>query len=538
MKKKVISVLLATAMLATVLAGCGKEGPEETKQSSSSAKVESKVESSSDKVEEDKPVYPLDTDQTFTYFMSVNANWTSYAQNYGETEFAKALEEKTGVKIEYVHPSADGESQMISLFASSGEMPDIVETNWMSFPGGAQAAVEDGLIISLNEYLENGDLPNLKAYFDANPDVAKQCMTDDGTYYCFPYVRGSEKLRVTQGPIIRKDWMEELGLETPKTVEEMENILVQFKEKKGATAALTAWLPQCIQYAGAVHSFYLEGDVVKWGALEDSFKSAIETLNRWYANDLVYKDLPTLDNNVIQAAVLNGEAGAVYGAGGSALGTWLDLMKDSDTSFDVTGMAITYIPHMGNISAVYPGYGTAAISAKCKDPLTAAKYLDYGYSEEGIMLYNFGVEDLTYTMVDGKPIYTDLITNNPDGLTLSQAMTKYFRSAVHGPFVQQAGYIEQYYGKPQQQEALVAWTTNFDEAEKRTFPSAAVNTDEEKAEYSAIFNEVNNYVNEQSIMFIMGTRSLDEYDDFIAEIKKMNVDRMVELKQIAYDRVK
>ena len=46
-----------------------------------------------------------------------------------------------------------------------------------------------------------------------------------------------------------------------------------------------------------------------------------------------------------------------------------------------------------------------------------ARLLDYAYSEAGATLYNFGTEGESYTVVDGQPVYTDLVLNNPDGMT-------------------------------------------------------------------------------------------------------------------------
>jgi len=538
MKRNLVAVLLATAMLTSALAGCGKTNQEEVNASSTSTNVESSetvAESVSEPVEEEKPTYPLDTDVTFTYFMEPNTNWTSYAQNFGETEIAKALEEKTGVKIEYIHPAAGQASTQLSLYAASGELPDLVETDWYSYTGGPELAIQDGLIISLNEYLESGELPNLKAFLDANPEIARSCRTEEGNYYCFPFIRGDAKLMMSSGPIIRKDWMEELGLEMPETIEDMENILMQFKEKKGTTSPLCVNFPNALMFAGAYNNMYVDNGVVKYGVLDDCFKTAVETLNRWYANGLLDENFSSVKTADKQAAILTEKAGVTMGSGGGNLGGWIDSMKDSGTSFDLTGFRLPYAVYLGNVSDAYPGAGSVAISAACKDPLTAAKYLDYGYSEEGIMLYNFGIEGVSYTMVDGKAIYTDEIQANPDGLTQAQAMMKYFRASNQGPFIQDVGYIEQYYAKPQQQEALAAWTTDFDVYNSRRYPKATM-TAEENEEYSTIYNEIEGYVDEQVTMFILGTRSLDEYDDFITEVKKLGAERAVELKQAALDR--
>ena len=89
-----------------------------------------------------------------------------------------------------------------------------------------------------------------------------------------------------------------------------------------------------------------------------------------------------------------------------------------------------------------------------KTKRAAAKFLDYGYSEEGHMLYNFGIEGVSYEMVDGYPKYTELITNNPDNLTMQHAMGRYMASAYGGPFIQDKRYYEQYLPYEEQKEAV------------------------------------------------------------------------------------
>ena len=481
--------------------------------------------------------YPIESDATLTYFMATNTNLTSFAENFGDTEIAKQLEEKTGVKIEYVHPAAGQEKQTLALYAASNELPDLVEYNWYGYTGGPAQAIKENLIIPLNDMLESGELPNLKAYLEAHPEVDKAIQTDDGQYYAFPFVRGAEKLLVSTGPIIRKDWLDELGLSLPQTLEDMENILTQFKEKKGATAPLsTGYLKQTLAMAGGYLDFYVEnGTNVRYGVLDDSYKKAVETLRDWYEKGLLDNDFVSIDSQTLDSNMLNGKTGVTYAAGGSGLGKWLESMAATDPSYDLAGFSLPYASIIGNIDSPYFGSGSVAISANCKNPKLAARFLDYGYSEEGRMLYNFGTEGVSYSMVDGEPRYTDEINKNPDGLTMAQAMLKYFRASNVGPFVQSEKYIEQYYAKPQQQAALDAWLERYEIEAPMMYPKATMSADE-NSEYSSIMTEVDAMVKEKTTQFIIGTLSMDEYDNFISDIKKLNVERAIALKQAALDR--
>ena len=57
-----------------------------------------------------------------------------------------------------------------------------------------------------------------------------------------------------------------------------------------------------------------------------------------------------------------------------------------------------------------------AITSNCKNPELAARWLDYFYTKEGMLLNAYGIEGETYELLpDGTPQYTELVTNNPDG---------------------------------------------------------------------------------------------------------------------------
>ena len=112
----------------------------------------------------------------------------------------------------------------------------MIEYNFLSdFPGGPEKAIGDGYILKLNDLIDQ-HAPNLKKFLQENPDIDKMVKTDNGSYYAFPFIRGDEYLRVFQGPIIRKDWLDELGLPVPETIDDWTAMLRAFKEKKGAAA--------------------------------------------------------------------------------------------------------------------------------------------------------------------------------------------------------------------------------------------------------------------------------------------------------------
>lgn len=207
------------------------------------------------------------TDKSITYWSELNtvvaANYTSM----DETPMGKYWQKMTGVDIEFQHPAVGQVAEQFNLLMSKTTLPDVLEYSWLSYPGEPQKAIEDGVILPLNDIIDKY-CPNLKRYLEENPEIDRMIRTDDGTYYCFPFIRGSEKLLFNTGPMLRQDWLDELGLEQPETVEEWETVLTAFKDEKGAAApftyhyaaiSLTDNNPFAFAF-GAPRGFYLNDD--------------------------------------------------------------------------------------------------------------------------------------------------------------------------------------------------------------------------------------------------------------------------------------
>lgn len=486
--------------------------------------------------------YPIKTDSKLTYWVAMNANVSASASNIADTEFAKELTKRTGVEIEYIHPPQGQESEMFSLMIASDELADIIEYDWLRALGGPEKAIKDKIILPLDDYLKEY-APGLSSYLAENPDVDKLVKTDSGNYYVFPLIRSDKSLMISYGPVVRTDWLKQLSLPMPETVEDWENMLIAFRDKMGAGAPMS--VKGSDRYAlylllSATEEFYVEDGKVKFGPLEPEFKEATQTLNRWYNeklldNNYALNDAVTLDYNI-----LNGLSGATMISGGSGLGKWLDTMDGKGGSYDLTGAKYPDAPGGGAPKRVpfqlpYMGYGSAAISVSCKEPQLAAKFLDYAYTDEGHMLYNFGVEGESYNMVDGLPVYTDKIMKNPENLTVSQAMAKYMRVNYAGPFIQDKQYIMQYYGREQQRQALENWMSDYEVNQPGLLPPLTF-TSEESSEANTLLNDVNKYKSTEVTAFISGKRDMSTYDDFVDQLKKLGAEKIVKIYQDAYDR--
>ncbi|MGN0645126.1 extracellular solute-binding protein [Gemmiger sp.] len=542
MKKsnKVLALLTAVSLSAGLLAGCGGSA-----SSASSSAADSSTAADSANAATEEFSYPM-SGKELTYWCELNTNVSANYTNMGDTPFGQGLMERTGVTITYLHPPTGQLNEQFNLILADGDLPDIMEYTWQSYPGGPQKAIEDGNILALNDIIDQY-CPNLKAYLEAHPDVDRQCKTDEGNYYMFPFVRGDDSLRVSTGLMIRQDWLNDLGLEMPTTIDEWHDVLTAFKTEKGATAPFafeytTPSLRNNWPFMSAYNTtaeFYVGDDgKIHYGPAEENYKEFLTTMNQWYKEGLLDPDMPTAQLDQVSAKMTSGASGASLGWIGSRMGVWTTAAKETDPNYDLEAAPVPTLnkgetAKMGPMDNVVVNNGGAAITTRCKDIEAAARLLDWAYSDEGHMYYNFGTEGESYTMENGEPVYTDLILNNPDGLPIAQAMSGYIRGNYNGPFVQDVRYAQQYYTMDCQKKAQATWTVP--EASEHVLPPITPSSGESE-EFSAIMNEINTYRDEMTLKFILGTESLDNFDKFVDTMNQMNLKRAIEIENSALDR--
>ena len=174
-----------------------------------------------------------------------------------------------------------------------------------------------------------------------------------------------------------------------------------------------------------------------------------------------------------------------------------------------------------------------ALSKDCKDPAAAIRWIDYIWaSDEGVILTHFGIEGKTFDYDEnGRPKFTDWVTNNPEGLDAFSALrslgafpslfdnqTKEFMSQSMTPGTLKA--CEEL--MPCIIEDFPNMLATADEADRLLFLQADMKT----------------YTKEMIQKFIMGTESLDKYDAFLNQLDAMGLDEVLEIKQAQYDRYK
>ena len=179
---KLLALLTAGITAASLLAGCGSGGSDsagttdqaqetdqaQTEDTASAEDTASTDDASADNAEDTSAdtsagatTYPLAEGGTLTYWLQLNSNVSANFTNLGDTELGKNWQANTGVTVEFQHPAAGQENEQFNLMVADGNLPDIIERGWVNaYPGGPEKAISDGVIIALNDVIDQY-CPNL-----------------------------------------------------------------------------------------------------------------------------------------------------------------------------------------------------------------------------------------------------------------------------------------------------------------------------------------------------------------------------------------
>lgn len=556
MKKSWISRIMAIFMVGTMmlglLAGCGSPDSAKTTDAETKA-TEGKTDSGETEGTTAAPeelTYPLANGGTLKiYADSIVEPISSAFASVDESPFHVNLAKNVGVTIEWRFPvqGSDDSTSLNLLWQEKAEdMPDIILTGRFSNNKAVQWA-EDGAIYDLTDYLPQY-APDYWEYLQSDEDVRKSVMTADGRVYAIRGIRESSYNVTYLGPVIRQDWLDECGLDVPVTLEDWENVLVKFKEKYGAVFAFNpgrfnggVGIASGTGAQASLNTRYYVDDnnKVQLGNAQPEWKEMLEVLHRWYEMDLLDKDFADCPDETMRAKALAGQVGLSITAM-SQLTNWEVDAKAQNTGAKWVGIEYPRTAAGEPTVAIQtdkslcPAGAGAMISSTCTEEelIRALQFLNYGFTEEGIMYHNFGTLGETYTIdANGEVQWTKLITEDPLGL--NEAVKKY--TAVHSGqiAVQTARYV-QMKNSETAGKAVYEWIENT-VAQKYQLPTLTMTADE-SSRYSDLSGPINTYISEMAMKFVTGEEDLANFDNFLKTLNEMGLEECLKLQQAAYDR--
>jgi len=511
--------------------------------------------------------------ETFTYWLYATPN--DYYASYSDNPVTQYLNYKFNVTIEFEQPATGTEADSLSLMFGTGEYTDAIDMAY--YTGSVAELYEDGVIVDIAEYLEY--MPNLKKLLDENEDYRKTCFDDYGRMLTLRGISVEDEVR-WGGLVYRRDILETMtggyiffpsGNDEPTTIEDWEYMLPLFKAYFEA-AGMVDYAPLIIPYNGYFATgelasgfgvntnFYLEGDTVKFGPIEEGFYNYLVKMHEWYEAGYIYQDFASRTNDLFYLPNTN----LTYGA---AAGAWFGLssqigdtmsMPDYGLYFDVyaaispldTEHGVTEAFPFAWVPSYDPGTTGVAITSACEDIPKFLSIIDYLYGEEGGMMrqngltaeqaaeanielyFDNGLENGVYWITDdGEFVFNPVLTAGGGTMDAEPFIS------VRYPTLS----INTYMNQTVREEELVAseiWARYHDSETIGKLPGSLSYPVEESITLTDNSTIIYEYIDTMAPKFIMGTEELTEesWNAFVEQIKAYGIEESLQIQQDAYDR--
>lgn len=565
LKKWAASTLVGTLLVPTLI-GCGTNAETSESVASQSAVLETDTSSASESDVFDARSITEGVKLTICVADNIKV------EDFNTNEMTLAVEEALGVDLEFiVLPSADYENKLNVMLTGGDELPDII-FNAPDIDRWGQ----EGAFIPLNKYYEDPNFSeNIRYGMETTGvDIPLYLTATDGNIYALPAYSQSYNGEVYKKLWVYTPWLEQLGKEVPETTEEFLEImeLVATTDLNGNGKAdeigLTGYgldtyfecLMSSFIYAYDSNYRVLEDGKISFAYTSDKWKEGLKYIKELFDN----KSIPfeTLTQAAEQyTALLNAEDTTVFALAGWNPGNVKDAERRSGYTYinalegpDGLKEAM-FLPNLPNRGA--------AISVDCENPDAAFLVCDYLCKEEFAITQRYGKRGVDWDYfeeanIENKDAYIatvpgfDISIIAYDDVNFWGGTTPQNVSYLQvGPQVMWVGIVNGVAinaGASTPEEKLA-----FDYAQ--TYASSSVaghelaRSADEVISYLPLLPEeeeiiteplstMKNYVKQTTAEFLTGERDIDaEWDAYLAELKKMGIDTVVETLQGAYDRL-
>lgn len=547
MKKKV-AILLIGAMVMSTVAGCGtSKTADGTTTESTSQKEEGETKSTFEKDPDDDGFKPLDEKVTITIGKNESSS-DSYedGDTTGDNYVLRWFEDQLNVDYEYAWTATgDAYNQKSALVISMGDLPDVMTVTETQM----RQLVKADLIADLTDAYETYASDQLRAAYDTTNGIALESATFDGKLMAMPNINpGADGIPLLY---VRSDWMEELGLEEPKTLDDICNIAKAFKEKKnsmGLVASKSIVNVGNNMYGldaifGLYHSYPEmwvtdEDGKVAYGSIQPETKTALESIAKMVQDGVIDKDFAVKDSDQCNELITSGKGGIFFGSWWNYGWPLKDMWK-TDESIDWNIYAVPldedgiYNVHMMNPSTTY-----LVVRKDCKNLEAVIKTLNLQRKvDSGDVLVDKPKEDSyqSWTMFP----FTVLMTTYDDkeqiweGLdAILENKTSYDESPKRIQTTYDSWKYVQDYGKKKAVEDEKAsdytWAigakaiVDAEDHMNRVYASTYAHSDTMDKKWATL----EKLEDETFLQIIMGEKPIDEFDNFVEQWKSLGGDQI------------
>lgn len=573
-KQKWIGLLLVLAIVLMTGAGCGAQNAAESAGSAPAVSEAAQVEAEPVEAPPEEPE-PTDKESTLDseaipqepepsqesnlvvadeltdmrMFVCIPDHIKQYINKMEDLDGFVEAEKLTNVHMEFSTASNETLADQFGLMVASGDYPDLCSNVPTNYSGGLNKALADEFIVDLSDAIE-ANAPDYYAFVTEDDTILKSVVNDDGQYLAICQVASDAV--VDQGWVIRQDYLDQVNMDIPETIDEWEAVLTAFRDQLGLSDPMllrpnlesiaSAWgvadyMAEPSNPMNYATWLYNEAGTVKTVFLEEGYRSFLEKISEWYNTGLVNRDFVSRGgerDNAYKSIYYSGEAGIFY---------CNNLSDMSLENFSGENVALTAIPYPVLEEGQVNQFGakrdrirnvSISITSGCDDPDMALRWLNFWFTDVGVKLANYGIEGKSWDRDEqGNWMYTDLILHNPDGMSEFEARSFYSLADTVptklDPTRETTGYGDWEW-------ACVDTWANTSTAAYR-IPSAVALNEAESEVYNSHATDIETYAMENLLKFVTGEQDISaQYEEFQATCQSLGVKDCVDAYQTAVTR--
>jgi putative aldouronate transport system substrate-binding protein len=510
---------------------------------------------------------------TLDVFAPQAADW-----NLATNDFTQVVKQKFNLSIKWQTTTFDGgpakEKRQISL--ASGDYPDL----YLLIPWVDQFSQADllklanqGVVVPLNQLIDQY-APNVKKALDSTPEWKAMATAPDGKIYGMPQWVDCFHCTYQAKLWMNSAWLKKLGLEQPKTTEDMRKVLQAFKTQDPNGNGKADEIPLSADVRDVLIPYFMNAFIydpqgtsgnnnstlvlndgkVDIQANKDGWREGLKYLNSLYKDGLI--DRGAFTQNPDALSQQGNHAGSVILGAATVLHPGIFVTTGSADGRDKQYDAVP--PLTGPDGANYTGYNfpsapgaTFVLTSKAtqEEQIQAIKLLDYMFTDEGQINAFWGKEGKTWMKPEPgdvaldkslKPIFKQ-IPQKPGAKPPNsgwQALAQYNNTAryrnseaIGTDIYSQEGYERRLY------EATKLYAGKEDKS--KIYPYWKVWIDPSLAnEVATLQTNIDNYVQQNALQFVTGSKNIDtDWDSYVKGLEGLGLKRYLEIQQTAYDKM-
>ncbi|MFD0712869.1 extracellular solute-binding protein [Paenibacillus sp. GCM10027626] len=327
---------------------------------------------------------------------------------YEDNRWTKFINENSGVKVNWVPIPRNQEADKFNVLIASEQAPDLLTTYNRDFIG---RWANEGAIQPLDEYIDKYST-SYKKYLQEHPELKPYLTMEDGKIYAIASTRPTRANTVI---LIRQDWLDKLGLEMPKTVDDLIAVAKAFRDNDPDGNGVKDTIPMAMStsytaitddwfMARSAEWFVEEGKTVQ-SFFTDRYLDALAFRQLAYKEGLVDKEYATDKEFSRQKQLWTTGRSGIYFTG-LMDNTLTDLRKNDPNAklAAVPPLATKYGTNGYQVEV--PNHLLTAFNKGMKNPKAAMEFIDW-LLDTGWMPLTYGTEDVHYKLKGDIPVTID-----------------------------------------------------------------------------------------------------------------------------------